>query len=72
VSVEHVYRCDGPECEAHLTSRADQPPHFITTYEVHEDTAVNHFCNWDCLMKFAAQVEPPEIIPFEQSGGGEG
>lgn len=63
MSVEHVFYCDGPECESHIRSRKEMPPHFITTYEVHDEAVVNHFCDWNCLMKFAAKI-PPTIIPF--------
>jgi hypothetical protein len=23
-----------------------------------------HFCKWDCVLRFAAEMEPTEVIPF--------
>lgn len=64
MSVEHTYRCDGPECGNHGLSQKDRPPFFITTYDFEFDgvSAVSHFCSWDCLMKFAAKIPPPEAF----------
>lgn len=79
MSVQRTFYCDGPDCgdgkPVNVETHAEHPPTFITTYEepgfAHEDRHEMHFCSWDCVLRYAAKVEPSEEIPFEQSGGGE-
>lgn len=69
MSVQRIFECDGPECGVKVTTHAEHPPTFITVFEEpgfpHESRHETHYCNWDCLMKAAATVEPPVIIPFD-------
>lgn len=66
MSISRILRCDGPGCDAHVqTDHA--PPHlpasFIETRQGGDVTDyVNHFCGWDCCMKYAAKFGPPEVI----------
>jgi len=61
MSVEQVYHCDWRECGGHARSAGDQPPSsFIAVSE--EATAPHYFCTWDCLLKFAAERPPTEVV----------
>lgn len=78
MSIQRTYLCDGPACNGSDPDDADAqmprhavtalaPPHlpvgFIETRE--RDNGVdhlNHFCSWDCAMKYASQFPAPEII----------
>jgi hypothetical protein len=61
MSVQRVYRCDWRECKCHVRTAANSPPSsFILVRE--EDGQPRHFCTWDCLLKFAAEKPPAEVI----------
>lgn len=60
MSVERIFRCDGPACERHVHTRNDRPPCFLT---VLEDDGVLHFCGWDWVLRHASLKEPEEVIP---------
>lgn len=71
MKLEGTIHCEGPGCEVHQhvgpdTMRAARLPVGwlrVTEYGSGNgdlDTAV---CGWDCLMKFAASIEPPIVIP---------
>lgn len=63
MSIERIYHCDGPDCEAHAKTAGDLPP--TTFLVVTEDTGRSeHFCSWDCVMKFAALKPPTVTIPM--------
>lgn len=60
---------------AHATT-ATPPPHlpmgFIEVRQIDPaGEAVHHFCGWDCLMQFAAQVPLPTVISWDDIIGGE-
>lgn len=59
MSIERTFYCDEKDCNTHAIMLA-QHSCFLT---VTGDGGSWHFCCWDCLMKYAAQFEPPEIIP---------
>lgn len=71
MAVERKFTCDGPECETWISTHADQPPTFLTVREnpgfAHEPGAENHFCSWDCALKFGARFEPTTVIPMDDS-----
>jgi hypothetical protein len=61
MSVERVYHCDWRECEGHAGSTDDAvPSSFITVTE--EGDHFQHFCCWDCLLKFAGEKPPTQTI----------
>jgi hypothetical protein len=62
MSIERVYHCDGPDCENHARTAGDLPPtSFLAVREDADHT--QHFCGWDCLLRFAAEKPPAEVIP---------
>ncbi len=71
MSVQRVFHCDGPECEAHIQTHAERPATFLTVFEEpgypHEQRHELHFCSWDCVLKHAATIEPTEVIPADGS-----
>lgn len=60
MSVKRTIYCDCEGCENH---GSDEHPGWITVKEA--GIPAKHFCNGDCLFKYAgANSEPPTIIPF--------
>ncbi len=59
MSVERTFYCEGPECERHATTQQLRHPMFLT---IIEEDAEHHFCGWDCVLRYAGQKEPEEII----------
>jgi hypothetical protein len=53
----HVF-CDGPECPRSATEGGAAE----CWLEVHEKATAFDFCGWDCLLRYAATIEPAEII----------
>lgn len=60
MSIERLFRCDGPECERFVQTTRMHPELFIT---VSEDGDELHFCGWDCVLRFAATKEPETVVP---------
>lgn len=74
--LEGVIHCDGPDCQHHQhvgvnTMAAKRLPAGWLTVVEHGDSTdhTEAFCNWDCLMKRAAKIEPPTVIPWQQALG---
>lgn len=62
MSIERTFYCNGPECERHVTTAMSRPSAcFIFVTDGH--LATLHFCGWDCVLKYAATIEPEEVIP---------
>jgi hypothetical protein len=59
MSIERVYHCDWHECENHARTASDRPPVSIITVTEDPDRP-QHFCSWDCLLRFAAEKPPSE------------
>ena len=57
MSAKQTFYCDGPECEHHGSS--DFPGWLILT---DREGPRKHFCNGDCLMKWAASWSRPPIV----------
>lgn len=68
MAVERTFHCDGPDCERHVRTRQAAPPLFLTvTRDVDPDL---HFCGWDCVLRYAGQIEPETVIyPEERNDG---
>lgn len=66
MSIERIFRCDGPDCERHVRTKGEQPPTFLTLMEnpgfPHERGSLRHFCGYDCLLKHAGEFPPEEMI----------
>lgn len=61
--VERVFHCDWHECERHVRTLERHPPTFLTVASGVE--ADSHFCSWDCLLRFAAEKPPTEVVGVE-------
>lgn len=59
--IERVFYCDGRDCEKHVQTVSRRPPSLITVTEA--TGRPQHFCSWDCLLKFAGEKPPVEVIP---------
>lgn len=60
MSVEHTFRCEGPDCERHVITQRDRPPVFLTVLA--DDGPDLHFCGWDCVLRYAATIQPEQVI----------
>ncbi|MEX2447713.1 MAG: hypothetical protein WD404_03095 [Solirubrobacterales bacterium] len=63
MSIERVFYCDGPDCERHARTTGTLPTGFLAVSE--DADHAFHFCGWDCVLRFAAEKPPEEIIPAE-------
>jgi len=61
VSIERIFYCDWRECDGHVQTASRLAP--LITVTEHAGRSL-HFCDWDCLLKHAAEKPPVEIIPF--------
>jgi hypothetical protein len=70
MSVERVHHCDGPECQHHARVLAvlGRAPVGFMTVTAHEEPDL-HFCGWECVLRYAAQIEPDLVIGPDQGGG---
>jgi hypothetical protein len=64
MSVERVFYCDGPDCERHVRTTDTLPSMFLTVSESADHAS--HFCGWDCVLRYAAEQPPEEIIPVAE------
>ena len=61
MSIERIFHCDWRDCAGHVrTVRRRPSSSFITVTESAGPPL--HFCTWDCLLKFAGEKPPVEII----------
>lgn len=61
MSVQRILHCDAEGCEAH---GSPEMPGWLTVSD--PPSARKHFCNGDCLLKWAASwSEPPTTIPID-------
>ena len=54
------FHCDGPECE--IWAKSQRTP--VDWIVVRQGRKIQHFCQWDCVMRHAAQF-PTETIPAD-------
>jgi hypothetical protein len=76
VKLEGVIHCEGPDCNHQEHVGVDSmamgrlPRGWVKVIEMgDQDPATFAFCCWDCLMKRAAEIPPPEVIPWQQALG---
>jgi hypothetical protein len=62
MAIERIFRCDGPDCERHVRTTGVRPPMFLIVAEDADHEL--HFCGWDCILKYAAEKPPEEVVPF--------
>jgi hypothetical protein len=62
MSIERIYYCDWRECNGHVQTASGQPPGFLSVAEGADHDL--HFCDWDCLLKYAGEKPPVEVIPL--------
>jgi hypothetical protein len=61
VTAKRTLYCDAEDCDTH---GSNEHPGWITV-RFGENTPAKHFCDGDCLFKWAgAHSEPPTIIPM--------
>jgi len=64
VAIEREFHCDGPGCVAHQRTTARVPRYWLVVTEADLGGGdERHFCGWECVLRFAAQLPPPEVIP---------
>jgi hypothetical protein len=63
LSIERTFYCDAAECERHVTT-AERRPRGGFLFVGDEMGNELHFCTWDCVLKYAAAIEPSEVIPW--------
>jgi hypothetical protein len=62
MSIERIFYCDWRECDGHVQTANAMPPGFLAITEGADHSL--HFCDWDCLLKHAAEKPPTELIPL--------
>lgn len=84
MKLEGVIHCEGPECQSHQhvgipNMQAGRLPVGWVRASEYGDVgpAEFGFCGWNCLLKFAAKIEPPETVSWDDlkgdnTGEGEG
>jgi hypothetical protein len=65
MATEAIYRCDWRDCECHARTLGAPPTTFIAVGEDAGRTT-HHFCSWDCLLMFAGEMRPAEVIPIDE------
>jgi hypothetical protein len=63
VAIRRTFHCDGPDCERWCSQAAHRKPggRFLT---VTREWPALHFCGWDCVLRYAATMEPEVVVPF--------
>jgi hypothetical protein len=61
MSVEHIYYCDGPDCDRRVRTADSRPAMFLTVHEGADHTS--YFCGWDCALRYGATFPPEQVIP---------
>ncbi len=76
MKLEGVIHCEGPECDVHQhvgipTMKLGRlPAGWVQVVEMGDQEPVTFaFHNWNCVLKRAAQIEPPTVIPWQQALG---
>jgi hypothetical protein len=65
MTVERTFYCDWRECDSHTRTASDEPGMgFITVAE--DDCPARHFCSWCCLLRFAGETAPIEVVGPEE------
>lgn len=62
MSIERIFYCDGPDCERHVRTAGSRPQAGFVFVTEGGSAATLHFCNWDCVLKYAATKPPVEVV----------
>jgi hypothetical protein len=62
MAIERTFYCDGPDCERHVKTAASRPAAGFLFVTEGGSARTLHFCNWDCVLKYAATKPPVEIV----------
>lgn len=62
MTIERIFHCDGPDCERHVRTAASRPQAGYVFITEGGSAATLHFCNWDCVLKYAAAKPPVEVV----------
>jgi hypothetical protein len=67
MSVEHIFHCQGPDCERRVQTQKARPPVFVTVLENDGfgSEFESHFCGWDCILRYAGTKEPEEVVRLD-------
>jgi hypothetical protein len=60
---ERIYNCDWRECEAYARTASVGPPTAFITVSEDAGRSTRNFCSWDCLLMFAGEKPPTEVVP---------
>lgn len=71
MTIRRQFHCDGPDCERNVSEAAHREPggRFLTLTGWNRPVQPMHFCGWDCVLRFAATIEPETIIPAGPENG---
>lgn len=67
MSIERIFYCDWRECEAHVRTASSRPQASFLTITESAGRSL-HFCSWDCVLRYAAEIPPVETIPLAEAG----
>jgi hypothetical protein len=62
MSIERIFYCDWRECDRHVQTANSRSATFVTVTEGAGRSL--HFCNWDCILKHAAEKPPVDVVPM--------
>lgn len=66
MSIERAFYCDGPDCERFARTTSTLPTGFLSVSEGADHAS--HFCGWDCVLRFAAEMPQEDVISAEIGG----
>jgi hypothetical protein len=64
MSIECVFHCDCRDCNTNVQTASAAPPLWLTVTDDGAPDDPMYFCSWDCVLKYAAEVPPVEVIPL--------
>jgi hypothetical protein len=65
MSIERIFYCDGPDCERHVRTASSRPEAGYIFVTEGGSTRTLHFCNWDCVLKYAAAKPPVDVVAVD-------
>ena len=59
--------CDGPDCNTWANGLFAGWLEVGPIAEIASESDYQHFCSWDCVLRYAAAKEPMTTIPMESA-----